>query len=74
MPSTLTNKAEKPKVLPKDEDLKILEEFKKTQEKMFLSADHKSMVFKPQHVKKVVLENSASDLVRQESKDLNTIE
>ena len=41
---------------------------------MFARADSKSMVFKPQHVKKIAKDFSNSDLVREESKDLNTIE
>ena len=41
---------------------------------MFACADSKGMVFKPQHVRKVVKDLSNSDLMREESKDLNTIE
>ena len=74
VPSTLTNKVVKAQVDTKEEDLKILDEFKKTQEKMFACADSKGYVFKPQHVKKVAKDLSNSDLVRVESKDFNTIE
>jgi hypothetical protein len=47
VPSTLTNKAAQPQVETKEEDLKILDEFKKTQDKMFACSDSKGMVFKP---------------------------
>ena len=51
MPSSLCKKPLKVIEEPKVGDLKILEEFKKTQEKMFANFDKKALVFAPQHLK-----------------------